>query len=318
MSVLDGVVRQVMAHADFASKFRHPIKFNGTDFVETRLSEEEQFALLAKLAASTLHVFLERYGAMLQAADLRAVSKTEAAATPEAKFWLERLQQEPITGVQRQKRARRRRWAWARSEMSKAGGFFAEDVMKHRDPKLFFSLVGRHLKGTEKLSSAPMKGSLSSYLFQRLDQECNAAAAGSCTLSSGASEARSITGRAGETAGASCEASTADSRTAAASDTGGAGAGSFGSAERLDEDLLSNDAGKGNETENESEEEAVDDDDLEIDSVERRAKFLKTMRNRFVDGEEPGFNYKAIDSDSDLDDLVELGQDAEESYFDAE
>lgn len=52
------------------------------------------------------------------------------------------------------------------------------------------------------------------------------------------------------------------------------------------------------------------------DVAVRRAKFLKTMRDRFVNGAEPGFNYSNLDEDSDLDDVAELGRDAEERYFD--
>merc|ERR1719487_206762 len=55
--------------------------------------------------------------------------------------------------------------------MVSADGFFSEDAMKKRDSKLFLELVGRHLPPTTRISE-PMKGSLSSYLMQRLDQEC--------------------------------------------------------------------------------------------------------------------------------------------------
>merc|ERR1712107_957094 len=52
------------------------------------------------------------------------------------------------------------------------------------------------------------------------------------------------------------------------------------------------------------------------DSAVQRAKFLKIMRDRFVNGDEPGYDYAKIDADSDLDDVAELGRDAEERYFD--
>merc|ERR1711862_219806 len=54
------------------------------------------------------------------------------------------------------------------------------------------------------------------------------------------------------------------------------------------------------------------------DAAVRRAHFLKAMRNRFIQGLEPGFDYSHLDEDSELDDLVEQGRDAEERYFDGE
>eukprot|EP00435_Cladocopium_sp_Y103_P017662 s1754_g4.t1 len=77
-------VKRVMEHADFASKFKHPIKFNGTDFVEQRLTSEEQLAEVTKSALRQMHVFLERYGSMLPFEDLRALASCPAAETAEA------------------------------------------------------------------------------------------------------------------------------------------------------------------------------------------------------------------------------------------
>ena len=41
---MEVAVKHVVEHADFASKFKHPVKFNGTDFVEERLNKEQQLA----------------------------------------------------------------------------------------------------------------------------------------------------------------------------------------------------------------------------------------------------------------------------------
>jgi hypothetical protein len=286
-AAIDSAVRNAMSHVDFTKKFKHPVKFDGTDFVETRLSEEEQFAQLRRLLNGTLHVFLERYGAMLEVKDLDALSKTSAAETVEAKFWLERLLRKPPSVAQRQKQARRRRWAWAKREMLEPSGFFSEDVMKHRDPKLFHELIGRHLQPTMRMSE-PMKGNLSNYLMQRLDQECNPC------LSKADSEQEDCEKQEGKEAEtADCEAS--DSRR-------GDCAGTRQDDESLSEDQFASDA------ENEG----------EIDIAGRRAQFLKSMRDRFVNGKEANFDYDAIDGNSDLEDLIELGQDAEDRYFDAE
>merc|ERR1719277_1539839 len=52
------------------------------------------------------------------------------------------------------------------------------------------------------------------------------------------------------------------------------------------------------------------------DAAVRRARFFKVMRDRFVEGKEAHFDYSALDDDSELDDIVELGRDAEDKYFD--
>ncbi|CAJ1410720.1 unnamed protein product [Effrenium voratum] len=71
-SAVEFAVKRVMEHADFAGKFKHPVKFNGTDFVEQRLSSEQQLAEVTRSACRQMHVFLERYGGMLGAEETSA------------------------------------------------------------------------------------------------------------------------------------------------------------------------------------------------------------------------------------------------------
>lgn len=288
---MDDVVRRLVAHDSFAGKFKHPVRFNGTDFVEQRLTPDEQFAEVAKIASTKMHVFLERYGELLSVEDLVSVSASPLAETEEVRFWLSRLRREPPSDAERQKRSRRRRWLWARREMGAAEGFFSEDEMKRRDPKLFHKLVGRHLDSGARLSQ-PMQGSLSGYLMQRLEKETEDELKGT------AASSRS---------GAAIPAESS------------VDADGVPSAKRHKGDLH---AGEGEPGEGE---EAGADADFgefdgeggaaEQDPAQRRAQFLKAMRERFVNGLEPGFDYAQLDEDSDLDDIVELGRDAEDKYF---
>lgn len=301
---MDAAVRHAMAHADFSRKFKHPIKFNGTDFVETKLSEEEQFNELRRLLSrGSLHVFLERYGGMLESSDLEALGKTPAAETAESKIWLERLGREPPSQTLIQKRARRRRWSWAKREMVEASGFFSEDVMKHRDPRLFHKLIGRHLTSTMR-NTEPMKGSLSSYLMQRLDQECEADANRADTggdVTPPASQAEGAGGATSAQPGVGAEASSE-------------GAPRKKPRTEKDKEDVASDDGSQSEEVMDGEQQAGE----EVDVTGRRAQFLKSMRDRFINGKETAFDYGKIDEDSDLDDLTELGQDAEDKYFDAD
>jgi hypothetical protein len=300
---MDAAVRRAMAHADFDKKFKHPLKFNGTDFVETKLSTEEQFGQLRKLLgpeAGSLHIFLERYGAMLEPEDVDALATTPAAETAESQIWLERLRQAPPSSGVLMKRARRRRWAWAKREMVLSSGYFSEDVMKHRDPKLFFETVGRHLQSNTPMAAQPMKGSLSSYLMQRLDQECNP---GYGTSRPNCSNNLDAAGNKDDECQQNETAETPQKRA------------------RHEESQQEAAATKDEDDASEEEEADLgenDGDGVEVDIAEKRAQFLKSMRDRFVNGNEKQFNYTDIDADSDLDDLSELGQDAEERYFDAD
>merc|ERR1712154_53730 len=94
------------------------------------------------------------------------------ATNAEVSFWLERLQRsfKPEDAATVHKLCRRRRWLWAKREMAVPGGFFCEEEMKHRDPGLFHRLVGRYTNAQMNLS-APMQGSLSTYLMQRLERD---------------------------------------------------------------------------------------------------------------------------------------------------
>lgn len=300
---VDAAVRHVVAHADFAKTFRHPVKFNGTDFVEQRLTTEEQTAEVAKLASKSLHVFLERYGTMLSAEDLRALSGDPSAETAEVQFWISRLLRSPVSDAMRQKQRRRRRWLWARREMARADGFFCEEEMKRRDPRLFHHMVGRYLDSSVQLS-APMQGSLSGYLMQQLDREVDGlGASGHCSVPSrgcadqaAEGEQRSKRIRCNDPAGDSA----AGRATGMEEDYIGAGPEAPSSPSAMEDDW--SDSGDG----------VAPTDDVAV----RRAQFLKAMRDKFVNGGEPAFDYVVLDEDSELDDVVELGRDAEERYFD--
>mmetsp|Transcript_153180 Transcript_153180/g.491222 ORF Transcript_153180/g.491222 Transcript_153180/m.491222 type:complete len:313 (+) Transcript_153180:63-1001(+) len=304
---LDAAVRHVTSHPDFAGRFKHPVKFNGSEFVETKLTEEEQLREVTKLASGSLHVFLERYGNMLPMGDVQALRKLPDANAAEVQFWVERLLREPLEGSRRDKQRRRRRWVWARREMARPDGFFCEDEMKRRDPKMFHRLVGRHLDSALKLS-APMQGSLSGYLMQQLERECEAERTGAGGgLPSGAG------GAGGSSAGAG-----AGARGGGGGDGGGAGAAQEGE-DGDDEDFFGDedDVSSGSSGEDGGgKRRRLLDGALPDDAAVRWARFLKAMRDRFVVGREPGYDYAAMDEDSELDDVVELGRDAEDKYFD--
>lgn len=281
---VDAAVGRVVGHADFAATFKHPVKFNGTDFVETRLSAEEQHTEVRKLATKSLHVFLERYGKLLPEEDIRALGADPLAATAEARFWVERLLRAPPSSAERQKKSRRRRWVWARREMARPDGFFSEDEMKRRDPQLFHQIIGRHLDSSMRLS-APMQGNLSNYLLAKLDSDCGSGrlAAGPCDAEPGAEGGHGA--EAMSTDGTEREAGDVDVEPPSpASDDEAPGAGASGGA-------------------------APDD------IAAKRARFLRVMRDRFVNGQESRFKYSSLDDDSELDDVVELGRDAEDEYF---
>lgn len=163
------VVARVVSHAGFSGTFRHPVKFDGTNYVECRLSPEEQHKQVGELALHKPHVFLERYGTMLAASDLVELRRL-VPVTPECQYWLDHLERDPPSACERAKKARRRRWVWARDEMLKGEGFFSEDEMRHRAPEMYRSLVGCYIEPTAQMS-APMQGSLSSYLMRRLEDE---------------------------------------------------------------------------------------------------------------------------------------------------
>jgi len=291
LHAVEAAVRRVTQHAEFANKFKHPVKFNGTDFVEQRLSSEQQFQEVSKDASKKLHIFLERYGTLLQTEDLHALVSCTAAESPEARFWLEKLLKEPLSNAEISKRSRRRRYIWAKREMVRASGFFSEEEMKNRDPMLFHRLVGQH-EDTNVQLSAPMQGGLSNYLMQQLDKEC---------------DAESILRQPARAAASSAP-----------------GEDVQGPPKRLrvtkvkvdlDEDDFENDL-----DDYEMDLGGASGDDCSMaggdDVATRRARFLKMMRDRFIDGLERDFNYGGLDEDSDLDDVVELGRDAEDKYFD--
>eukprot|EP00930_Biecheleria_cincta_P064757 TRINITY_DN50411_c0_g1_i1.p1 TRINITY_DN50411_c0_g1~~TRINITY_DN50411_c0_g1_i1.p1 ORF type:complete len:313 (-),score=88.97 TRINITY_DN50411_c0_g1_i1:164-1102(-) len=296
-------VLRVTQHADFASKFKHPIKFNGKDFVEHRLSPEQQLAEVSKSASSALHVFLERYGMLLAQEELRALATSPAAETAEARIWLERLLREPPSAMQLSKVRRRRRWVWAKREMVQASGYFCEDEMKRRDPQLFHHLVGQHSDSSIRLS-APMQGSLSQYLMQQLDKDCQAELLGAQSASLLENDAQAL-GR----NGAGFSQGTTKRKRGEDNETDDS---KIKPPNVDDLDYISDDEADDRDLDGEESAAPRGSDDMAV----RRARFLKVMRDRFMDGKERAFDYAVLDEDSDLDDMVELGRDAEERYFD--
>jgi len=305
---MDAAVKCVTEHPDFASRFRHPVKFNGTDYEETRLSQEEQFREVSKLADGTLHVFLERYGSLLGPSHLQELSTLPIAeSSSEVRFWLERFLREPISAASRGKQTRRRRWAWAEREMSRPEGYFSEDEMKRRDPALFHRCVGRFLDSGLRLSDAS-RGSLSERLMQLLEDDL-------CKKTTAARDA--------------------DNDEEMDSDDGPDGEDDLDLDDFCDpdiDDLIESDDEADDAADKPREQRRRDDDEKEAETKRqldqggdsgaqadetalRRVRFLRAMRNRFVDGREPGFDYSNLDGDSDLDDMVELTRDAEDRYF---
>ena len=50
----------------------------------------------------------------------------------------------------------------------------------------------------------------------------------------------------------------------------------------------------------------------------QRAAFLHAMRDTFIGGKEPAFDYAVVDENSDFDDLQVRAVDDEERYFDSD
>lgn len=291
---VEAAVQRVTTHAEFSKTFKHPLHFDGTNFVERRLSAEEQRKEVAKVASTALHVFLERYGGLLLAEDLRALSSSPAGGTPEVRFWIERFLEAPPSSAFHQKRSRRRRWVWAKGEMARADGFFSEEEMKRRDPELFHRIVGRHLPAGVQLS-APMQGSLSCYLMQQLEKDCQSSSGSHVNAAHGSSDG----GCTGQVSIGTSQGTVISSDQPRSSCTATQVPSALSESEE-DADM------------SEGEVDCGAPDDVTV----KRARFFKTMRDRFVDGQEPGFRYATLDEDSELDDIVELGRDAEERYFD--
>merc|ERR1712032_836095 len=157
--------------------------------------------------------------------------------------------------------------------------------------------VGRHLDSGARLS-APMQGSLSGYLMQRLEKETEEEMNG---------KTASIKEK-GDTASAVPAQSSVD-------------ANGFPKTKRHKVDLQGNEGKDGDPDTNEAEDVELEFEELPgkggtaDDTTLRCAQFLKAMRERFVNGLEADFDYSRLDEDSDLDDIVELGRDAEDKYF---
>jgi len=56
----------------------------------------------------------------------------------------------------------------------------------------------------------------------------------------------------------------------------------------------------------------------ELEKADARAVFLHKAQQRFLDGLDNGVDYEAIDNDPALDDHKQLGQDAEDAYFESD
>lgn len=171
---VEAAVQATMSHAEFNKRFRHPVKFDGSDYKEVKLSPEEQRKQLSELASKQLHVFLERYGDLLAKADLKALSALPGAETPEVQFWLSRLGQEPLSAAIKQKRARSRRLKWTEREEQRPDGFFCEEEMQKRQPMLWKSMIGRFMM--DGVAAAPREGEMSGFLFNQLERDVETSA----------------------------------------------------------------------------------------------------------------------------------------------
>eukprot|EP01118_Nematostelium_gracile_P012529 TRINITY_DN458_c0_g1_i2.p1 TRINITY_DN458_c0_g1~~TRINITY_DN458_c0_g1_i2.p1 ORF type:complete len:144 (-),score=45.55 TRINITY_DN458_c0_g1_i2:23-454(-) len=80
-----------------------------------------------------------------------------------------------------------------------------------------------------------------------------------------------------------------------------------------DEDIRVSDEQFQEEDDSDEEEETEQTDSNQQQQDER--DFLRVMQTSFLEGKDVGFNYQAIDSDSELDNLEEMERDEQDRYF---
>jgi len=47
-------------------------------------------------------------------------------------------------------------------------------------------------------------------------------------------------------------------------------------------------------------------------------EFVKLMHERFLNGDDKGFDYSIVDANIEYDDIVQMQRDSEDAYFDSE
>ena len=271
---------------------------------------EELVAALSALRVRDPALFLERYGGILDAAELRLF---DDGADYEVRWWLTELRR---TTEERTQQRRNRRFRAMEQMIASGHEYFSEARMRDRDPALYHTLVGAVVGGGAAPERFDKECTLSERLLANLDADENRAA--------GEAAAEAARAEAGASGGGERDAADEDDYVASGLrvlETEAAPAAAEADDEL--EGFSAMEAEADGEEEEEAEEEAEARAEREAAAAAEReaaaamgrVELLEAMKRRFLDGE-AAFDYSEIDAHSGYDDLQQEGRDLEERWFD--
>eukprot|EP01066_Platyproteum_vivax_P003802 Platyproteum_vivax@DN14777_c0_g1_i1.p1 len=114
------------------------LTFDGKDYTETLMTPSEETAHLINLLKTSLHVFLERYGSLLQTTHLSWI-ESNSTITPEVEFYLNKYRTATTTPNKTQIQIRNRRYRKLQNmkASSTESEYWTMSSMKEREPALF-------------------------------------------------------------------------------------------------------------------------------------------------------------------------------------
>eukprot|EP00730_Choanoeca_flexa_P009940 TRINITY_DN14476_c0_g1_i1.p1 TRINITY_DN14476_c0_g1~~TRINITY_DN14476_c0_g1_i1.p1 ORF type:complete len:287 (+),score=67.18 TRINITY_DN14476_c0_g1_i1:77-937(+) len=248
---------------------------------------QQRCEALVELASSQPSRFLARYGRLLESNEL---SMFQNVQDDDVKYTVYKLQN---TLKHRKARIKNRRFA-KMQQLLKQGDYFSNEEMKQRAPWLYDSMIGKYMTDAsiQTRVDSLARGTWSEQLLSQLDGQY-----ASSRLHYEVEHAKSTRP---EEEDDDEEANMAEAEPLAA-----------------DADPTEDDVTFG-------------DEDMETRELRRTAlpeeerqrlelEFQQMMQERFLAGKDTEFvDYADIDDDERLDDLVTLGRDAEEAWFDAD
>ncbi|KAJ3229364.1 hypothetical protein HDU81_005426 [Chytriomyces hyalinus] len=202
--------------------------------------------------------------------------------------------------------------------------YFSDTAMRMRDPQLFDFYVGRHVPESERTQPFATSVSLVDRIFHSVDERAYFEQLGVDVEMFGNAPAGP---NAFVAAAAAVEETTEDVEELESDDEEGKQAYEEKRRRRvvqaaLSRSLVVQSSGGGGVTpqpHNTNGEASAEDADTNVDREELRKEFIRIMKERFLDGrDQEFFDYTHVDENSEFDDFVEVGRDAEERYFDEE
>lgn len=284
--------------------------FKSQQIDDPDLTSQEKQSIALEIYNENKHKFLLRFGKYLQRDHLRHFELITSADQDETVFLIHELQRSLQT---HDRDVKNRRYA-AMQSMIKADNYFSEREIMKREPHLYEQMIGQYLTDAEKRVRDRVGEDcipFSSILLDNYDNDEMEKLRKRQKREEGSEDDDDDTTMSEKSGGYNQDNKSIESDQLFP-ELPASQRKQWGNFEDEENDLPMSMPGPSKKPNRKREEKFITAAEREM----LRQEFMGIMYENFLEGKDKDFDYSAVDNNSDLDDLEQIGQDKEDKYFD--